>query len=56
MAYSQPGISGPTLSSLLQPYVEALTGASGITEDQARICVLYALFTHMDKLEDDNAS
>lgn len=50
MSYSQLGKGSASLSSLLQPYVEALTGASGITENQARICVLYALVTHIDSL------
>jgi len=38
------------LSNKLWPYVEALLGASGITEDQARICVLYTLVTHREDL------
>lgn len=38
-------------SELLEPYVEALLKASGIDEDQARICVLYALRTHKQDLE-----
>ena len=50
MSYSQLGTGGASLSNLLQPHVEALTGASGINEDQARICVLYALVTHIDNL------
>lgn len=33
-------------ATLLNPYVNALTNASGITECQARICVLYALCTY----------
>lgn len=53
MTYSQSGTSGGPLSSLLQPYVDALKGASGITEDQARICVLYAVVTHIDNLIND---
>ena len=36
---------------LLEPYLEALLGASGITIDQARICLLYALCTHRRDLE-----
>jgi len=36
---------------LLEPYLEALLGASGITEDQARICVLYALCTYREDLD-----
>ncbi len=50
MSYSQLGTGRASLTSRLQPYVEALEGASGITEDQARICVLYALVTHDDSL------
>ncbi len=40
-----------TSGKLLEPYIEVLTGASGITEEQARICVLYALCTHRDDLD-----
>ena len=29
----------------MQPFVQALLGASGITEEQAMICLLYALCT-----------
>jgi hypothetical protein len=42
---------GKLESKLLEPYIEALTGASGITEDQARICLIYALCTYRDGLE-----
>lgn len=35
----------------LEPFVEALTRASGITEGQARICLLYALCTYRADLK-----
>lgn len=35
----------------LQPFVQALLGASGITEEQAKICLLYALCTYRTDLE-----
>ena len=35
----------------LEPFVQALLGASGITEEQAMICLLYALCTYRDDLE-----
>ncbi len=50
MNYSQLGTGSASLPNLLQPYVEALEGASGITADHARICILYALVTHIDSL------
>lgn len=53
MTYAQSGTGGTSLSNLLQPYLDALEGASGITEDQSRICVLYALVTHIDNLLND---
>jgi hypothetical protein len=35
----------------LEPYVEVLLGASGITEEQARICLLYTLCTYREDLD-----
>lgn len=35
----------------LQPFVQVLLGASGITEEQAKICLLYALCTYRTDLE-----
>lgn len=47
---SQPENSTPvrSLSSQLQPYVEALLGASGLSEFDAVTSVLYAIATHLD--------
>jgi hypothetical protein len=40
------------LPKALEPYVEAMLGATGISEWQAQTCVLYALLTwHLDELE-----
>lgn len=36
---------------LLEPYLKALLGASGITDEQAKICLLYAICTYRDDLE-----
>jgi len=35
----------------LEPFVQGLLGASGITEEQAKICLLYALCTYRADLE-----
>jgi len=35
-------------NKLLEPYYKAMTTASGITDEQARLCVAYAIVTHHD--------
>src|SRR3990172_8658074 len=50
MTHSQLTVAESQVTLDLQDFVSALKGASGITEDQARICVLYALCTFRDDL------
>jgi hypothetical protein len=36
--------------TILEPFISAMTGASGINEEQVKICVLYALCTYREDL------
>ena len=46
MTYAQSGTGSASLSSLLQPYIEAFKKASSLNENEAKLCVYFCILTY----------